>query len=116
VNRKKQRPGRLRKRAAEIINRQRGLDCRPKDIEPMAGSLRTNLLLQACRWVLWLRSSDGKPRVALCCYQTLTVFTALAAKNGFRISWGDGEIWARVTDADLHILDKQKYAKKEHIT
>jgi hypothetical protein len=82
----------------------------------MAGSLRTNLLLQACRWVLWLRSSGSKPRMTLCCYQTLTVFTALAAKNGFRISWGDGEIWARVTEADLHILDRQKYGKKEHTT
>lgn len=77
--------GRLRIKAAEILNRNMpDWDVQPQDIKPATGAWRTNQTLDVFRWELFSRNKRGQPVVAGC-WDSLTTFVPYAAEHGCHV-------------------------------
>lgn len=98
MKRSKHHVGRLRIKAADILNRQfPNWDVRPEDISPATGRWRTDWRLDVYRWELTTFDRAAKMPVVCGCWDTLTRFVKLASKYGCSIN-KDNEIFANESD------------------
>lgn len=78
--------GRLRIKAAKILSAGLGWEVDPSDIRPATGRWRTDWRLDVYRWELfsYIDGNTNRP-FAAGCWESLTEFVRLAAKNGFTV-------------------------------
>jgi hypothetical protein len=75
--------GRLRMRAAEILNAYfPAWEVRPEDIRPATGRWRSDVRCDVYRWELYARHRQFNYPIVVGCWETLTLFCRLAAKYG----------------------------------
>jgi len=93
MKRNKHHVGRVRIKAAEILNRQfPEWEVQPEDIQPATGRHRSDWRQDVYRWELFTKTKTGLP-VVCGSWDTLTRFVRLAGKYGCAVE--DREIYAK---------------------